>query len=61
MPGLRGVDVLVGWVRDVDCEVSNAEGKAMRADVRPMRETWILLLSFRPEAMAPQHADKLVA
>ena len=61
MPGLRGVDVPVGRVRDVDFEVSKWEGEAIRSDVRPMRETQILLLCFRPEAELPQQAEKLVA
>ncbi len=50
MPGLRGVDVPVGWVRHADFEVGDGEGEDLCADVRPMRETWVLLLSFHPEA-----------
>ena len=61
MPGLGGVDVPVGWVRNVDFEVGDWEGKALRPDVRPMREARIFLFSFRPEAKPPQHADELVA
>ena len=61
MPDLGGVDIPVGGVRDVDFEVGDREGKALRPDVRPMREARDFLFCVRPEAKPPQHANELVA
>ena len=59
-PGGPTDDVRVGWVRNVDFEVGDWEGKALRPDVRPMREARNFLFGLRPEAEPPQHADELV-
>ena len=45
----------------MDFEVGDREGKALRPDVRPMREARDFLFCIRPEAKPPQHANELVA